>query len=1000
MSDDLPCADESQFLDRLKRGDASIAEDVLAHFDEAVKKVILRCPPQDRDDVRQEMVVMILEQREWNIPDPGKLQSWIVSIARKSLRSMCARKGFELRDDDALEFPESPEEPQLSERNLILCDLIAKLPEKKRDLYAAMTSNSNKKYEEFAHQYECTVGAARIAAYRLKVELQELLEKKGHAVAADDSGPGSIDQILMKLVPVLTGRRIISSAEQLPRNALTIKEVRRIAETGIANTKTTNDNSQRVSDSKPVECLNTGFSALDTLLGGQGFIRGSTIVIQGQSGTGKTTLALQIAKHATLEEGHYFVFASVEDQPEALLNYITRPFWEKNFEDYLGDRKRWHTTDLTKYFDDDVARQGFARLVEDLGFEAGLQPAERDALRGDPDKARGFVEEMLTQERAKREVGEKVREMEFDRLLGQIWDDLPVEDTTPVILVVDSLNALIHGASVRFQKMPDRQVMLAVLHSFRNWRRKRIGLVTVIFLVEDDAQVFAAMSYMADAVIHLRTESTEQTVYEMPRHRKSWIQERRFCKVRKGRGLPIQSRSCCYEFIKWEGIKFLPTYAAPGIVSLFEENAPMKEVIRALRTNDVPSLYPQIVVQEFSRPTLQRVFSVRRRSDRISLRHPMMLSNVDEHWLMVLREANLLQPIPPDKLNIFSLPLGNSPGSTRFIEQLDKKRGMFEGQDEDGNDCLFGVPQIANVGMFVYRKDVLRTIGAAPPETYEEMESICLRLRTEKPNEPNKLFLELESYDTFLATALEIGWGHGAFWHTEETDGLRIRFEDGCTVWNLVAALERIKHWIHGISIVPKGCTLDPDDNPKDDWVFARHWYSTWIHLRTHRRSIAFVDDDKYGILPIPFATSHQREKGNEARHISAWGEWYLAIQRGSENVELGIDLINNLMTARKITERALSGAALPTVQKFYEITDETCPHTDRTFHEIRDDFLHNAKSRSDFANYPVVARIFSGVLRTIATNPKADVAEAVQRAFHNIDPKFEWPKKHPSSSF
>ena len=116
----------------------------------------------------------------------------------------------------------------------------------------------------------------------------------------------------------------------------------------------------------------------------------------------------------------------------------------------------------------------------------------------------------------------------------------------------------------------------------------------------------------------------------------------------KARGLPNQRRASCYALVGGSGLKFFPTYAAEGMVSLFAENTPQLSHIASIRTIDIPSFYPGVDVQEFERTGLQRIFAVQRHAERIPPRRPLYLSNVDEYWVEVLAREGQLVPIPPD----------------------------------------------------------------------------------------------------------------------------------------------------------------------------------------------------------------------------------------------------------------------------------------------------------------------------------------------------------------
>lgn len=79
--------------------------------------------------------------------------------------------------------------------------------------------------------------------------------------------------------------------------------------------------------------LSTGNPTLDKLVGGYGFHRGSNVLIRGEPGTGKTTLALQIAQDVLCKQGFAVIYACVEEESgERVLricNKITCPIDQK-----------------------------------------------------------------------------------------------------------------------------------------------------------------------------------------------------------------------------------------------------------------------------------------------------------------------------------------------------------------------------------------------------------------------------------------------------------------------------------------------------------------------------------------------------------------------------------------------------------------------------------------------------------------------------------------------
>jgi len=91
------------------------------------------------------------------------------------------------------------------------------------------------------------------------------------------------------------------------------------------------------------ERISTGISRLDTMMGGQGYYRGSSILITGGAGTGKTSLGSQLAL-ATCQRGErclYFVFE--ESEHEIIRNMRSvgielRPLVEEGFLKFHSSR--------------------------------------------------------------------------------------------------------------------------------------------------------------------------------------------------------------------------------------------------------------------------------------------------------------------------------------------------------------------------------------------------------------------------------------------------------------------------------------------------------------------------------------------------------------------------------------------------------------------------------------------------------------------------------------
>jgi circadian clock protein KaiC len=68
----------------------------------------------------------------------------------------------------------------------------------------------------------------------------------------------------------------------------------------------------------PSERVSSGLASLDEMLGGQGYYRGSTILVTGTAGTGKTTLGAHFAD-AACRDGHRCLYFLFEESPQQML---------------------------------------------------------------------------------------------------------------------------------------------------------------------------------------------------------------------------------------------------------------------------------------------------------------------------------------------------------------------------------------------------------------------------------------------------------------------------------------------------------------------------------------------------------------------------------------------------------------------------------------------------------------------------------------------------------
>ena len=291
------------------------------------------------------------------------------------------------------------------------------------------------------------------------------------------------------------------------------------------------------------------------------------------------------------------MFVSVEERAEVSLSQITESLWEKPLEAFWGPRKQgkrnlWSTPDLTGDWAEFEVWVEEVRKRRSMALNA-FDPTTRD----DP-----FAYVDLR----------AVEYLEFEHILGSFWHKIKVVEGVDVLVVIDSLSALIHWARHAMPNYDERQMLLAILRSFEKWRGLRRFHPTVIFTSEDRtvARGEAAESYIADVVIQLQREGKTYKIPAPPGGLVEWEDDLLFCRILKGgRGLAIQP-AVLLRVRQVQGSRTVPHLRLPGPRLTVPRDEPQLQEIQDFRTVDVPSTYPGVVVQEFTRSGMQRFFAV------------------------------------------------------------------------------------------------------------------------------------------------------------------------------------------------------------------------------------------------------------------------------------------------------------------------------------------------------------------------------------------------------
>jgi KaiC/GvpD/RAD55 family RecA-like ATPase len=691
----------------------------------------------------------------------------------------------------------------------------------------------------------------------------------------------------------------------------------------------------------------SNIAELDTLLGSEGIPYGSIIQLAGEPGTGKTTLAWELVRNCNQDAP--IVFLSCDELAE------------KAWTDYRTSYRPLEN--VQKYDSDQLILYDILNDSEDAEIPGGAR------------------------------IRVRFRKMPRDPAGGTAADSIVdiIRKESAGILIIDGLNSFIDVAQNLYANVPpqNERAIRGVLRSLKaELRRLAVPRIT-IFTCErrDDRDDRLYESYLADVVLDLRREhlTPDPTRPELGESIMT-------CGLLKGRGIHIQRRRICYDFepeSRTAAIRFYETYPAEGLLSLFHENHPQRAFVTEFRQGDIPTLYPRLSLREFDLTNMYHEYAMRRRGRDIPSRRPLMVMNIDEYWVGALDDNGILEPLKRRKLNVFGLTYPEG----QFVQEIPPK------WRSEATEELLAIPHFANVSMYVFRKSLVgaHLHGKSPGAcSLIDVESLCAELKRDGVVE-YPLRLEVKHVDTFACTLLELIISHGGTptverWPTE--GGYSLKFTQSAGLDGAgISALQMLQRWVHELRIVRPFGTIDPThpsnwSNGKPTWAVARHWYSSLINTlfpnpsrpEQAARQIDTPQVRDIAVAPVPAAA-------HEGRRCCMWGEWYLAVEKGVENLELAYALINNFLAPSKLINHAMTGSGLPICEEFFrEFGDVQCIGTDKTYAQIRDLFFQCGVRRSDIAEYrTVMQRLYAAGLQIVQKESADPVA--VWTAFrHSVE--------------
>jgi len=277
------------------------------------------------------------------------------------------------------------------------------------------------------------------------------------------------------------------------------------------------------------------------------------------------------------------------------------------------------------------------------------------------------------------------------------------------------------------------------------------------------------------------------------------------------------------------------------------------------------------------------------------------------------------------------------------------------------NGRLIGMPYHADAGLLFYRTDLLREYGyRSPPETWDELEKMALRIQTGERAKGKKDFWGFvwqgAAAEGLTCNALE--------WQASEGGG-RIIEEDGTISLNnpqVIRAWQRAARWIGSIS--PPGVVAYREWDALNLWrsgnaAFMRNWPTSYVVSRSQGSSAR----GRFAVALLP--------KG-EGGHSGTLGGASLSISRHSRHPKEAAELVRYLCRRDVQLARSRATSQPPTFPDLYQDPQalKANPHfaqLEQLFHEglvVRPSTLTGAK-------YTEVSEAYFGAVHSVLTREK-----------------------------
>ena len=202
---------------------------------------------------------------------------------------------------------------------------------------------------------------------------------------------------------------------------------------------------------------------------------------------------------------------------------------------------------------------------------------------------------------------------------------------------------------------------------------------------------------------------------------------------------------------------------------------------------------------------------------------------------------------------------------------------------------LYRVPVRTDMGLLLYRKDLLDSAGVAPPATYDQLATAAERL-SHPPGRWGYVWQGAQ-YEGLVCNFLEVLTGYGGYWIDPSTDDI------GLDDPQAVSAAAFLARCAQGRTISPPGVTTDQEEQSRRVFqdgraVFLRCW--PYAYRLSQQEGSPLVG--RVGAILMPYAPG-----GHPAGTLGGWG---LGVSRYSRRPDLAIEFIRHAVSPE--SQRAL----------------------------------------------------------------------------------------------